>query len=361
MSKTKTIQDPIYHDISITPLMLEFIDTPEFQRLRNLKQLGVVYFVYPSATHTRFEHSLGVSYLAGIMVQYIQKNQPELYISDRFIELIRIAGLMHDIGHGPFSHVYEKINPTPSHEERGCTIFKNIVKKYNINLSEIEINIILKMIIPTLKDDWQYQIIANIQNHIDVDKIDYILRDCYHLGLSSSMEYTRIIHNCRVIDNQLCFAQKVQYDIYLLFSNRYRLHRQVYHHPVVIAYEKMVIDLLQDINYPFIQLTDYILYHHLHQDDFSKLDSLHTRKHWRLIKEERVSNNFILPENPNPKLFFYYKYSIGFANSTENPLNHIWIYSDLNIHKKYKLNPQECSFIIPKQCKETIFRIYKKY
>ena len=103
----KTIFCPIHGHITITPLMQSVIDTPEFQRLRDLKQLGTTYFVFPSATHTRFEHSLGVSYLAGVMGESLQKNQPELEITDREIELLRVAGLIHDIGHGPFSHLYD--------------------------------------------------------------------------------------------------------------------------------------------------------------------------------------------------------------------------------------------------------------
>ena len=84
--------------------MQEFIDTYEFQRLRDLKQLGATYFVFPSATHTRFEHSIGVSHLAGKLMETLQKKQPRLKITAREIEVTRIAGLVHDIGQGPFSH-----------------------------------------------------------------------------------------------------------------------------------------------------------------------------------------------------------------------------------------------------------------
>ena len=187
----KQIYDPVHGFIQLTPLMIKIIDTPEFQRLRDLKQLGATYFVFPSATHTRLEHSIGVSFLAAETMRSMQTAQPELNISARTIELVQIAGLIHDLGHGPFSHLYDHyVKPAedPDHEERGCEIFKNMVTKYDIPLTEEEVNQIIKMICPTPEDNWLYQIVANAMNQIDVDKIDYIMRDSYHLGLQTGGE-----------------------------------------------------------------------------------------------------------------------------------------------------------------------------
>ena len=134
----KQIFDPIHGHVDITPLMMKIIDTMEFQRLRDLKQLGATYYVFPSATHTRFEHSIGVSHLAKLVMLKIAEKKPELNITKRLIEMVQIAGLIHDIGHGPFSHLYDCyiINKDePEHEERGKQIFLEMIQKYQLPIT----------------------------------------------------------------------------------------------------------------------------------------------------------------------------------------------------------------------------------
>uniref|UniRef100_A0A0C3SK24 HD domain-containing protein n=1 Tax=Guillardia theta (strain CCMP2712) TaxID=905079 RepID=A0A0C3SK24_GUITC len=97
----------IHGQITLPPLLLAVIDTPQFQRLRKLKQLGAAEFVFPSATHTRFEHSIGVAFKAGQILRAIRDDQPLLNIDDRDILCVQLAGLCHDLGHGPFSHKFE--------------------------------------------------------------------------------------------------------------------------------------------------------------------------------------------------------------------------------------------------------------
>lgn len=128
----KQIFCPLWGFIELTPLLSNILDTAEMQRLRDIKQLGATYFVYPSATHTRLEHSLGVCHLARLLGESLQKNQPELKITQRDIEIWQVAGLIHDIGHGPFSHLYDnyvKLVDEPEHEERGLQIFDNLCKR----------------------------------------------------------------------------------------------------------------------------------------------------------------------------------------------------------------------------------------
>nr|XP_020444915.1 deoxynucleoside triphosphate triphosphohydrolase SAMHD1-like [Monopterus albus] len=103
----KVFNDPIHGHVELHPLLIKIIDTPQFQRLRYIKQLGGTYFVFPGASHNRFEHSIGVGYLAGQLVQALNAKQPELLISHRDILCVQIAGLCHDLGHGPFSHTFD--------------------------------------------------------------------------------------------------------------------------------------------------------------------------------------------------------------------------------------------------------------
>ena len=143
---TRTINCPLHGFITLTPRMSQIVDTKEFKKLYRLRQLGATYLVYPSANHTRYEHSLGVSHLAKLLMISLRDKNPSLNIDNVLIELVQIAGLIHDIGHGPFSHLYDDnlLEPNePEHEERGILIFQNMVKKYNLPFKAEEVNLIL--------------------------------------------------------------------------------------------------------------------------------------------------------------------------------------------------------------------------
>lgn len=377
--KDKYIYDPIHGYILITPLMQQIIDTPEFQRLRDLKQLGATYYIFPSATHTRFEHSIGVSHLAGTMAQTLQKNQPELKITNNIVELVRIAGLIHDLGHGPFSHLYDhqvKDPDEPEHEERGCKIFEQMVEKYQLPIDKDEVYTINSMVNPSekFKYVWLFQIVANKINQIDVDKLDYIQRDCYHIGMKCEGEYSRLLTQVSVkyCDGyqMLVWPNKLQFEIFSLFSTRYRLHKQVYHHHAITSYEYLILQILKEIKDDkpnFLDMTDSIVSCRFHTQLRDKQDKISQRLHPKLIDEMVIIDNISkkkevesylnsLPNNP----YIFKEIRIGFiSGEDDNPLDNIYFSKD-NSHNAIKINYKSYSFMVPQTCQERIVRLYLK-
>ncbi|GFQ96121.1 deoxynucleoside triphosphate triphosphohydrolase SAMHD1, partial [Trichonephila clavata] len=121
---TKIFCDPVHGQISLHPACVAIIDTPQFQRLRSIKQTGFLEYVYPGSIHNRFSHSLGVCYLAGKYIRELGERQPELSITDVDILCVELAGLCHDLGHGPFSHSWEKYMHMASLQKKVNTVWK---------------------------------------------------------------------------------------------------------------------------------------------------------------------------------------------------------------------------------------------
>ena len=188
-------------------LCLRIIDTQEFQRLRELKQLGTCNYVFPGATHTRFEHSIGVAHYAETVAQILCKEQPYLNITETDILCVKVAGLCHDLGHGPFSHVFDGVFMTRMrpdskwrHEDGSVQMIKYLLKKNKIRLStyglsEVDILFIEEIIGGVTEASrrgrgpekfFLYDIVNNSRNGLDVDKLDYFQRDIKYSNASSS-------------------------------------------------------------------------------------------------------------------------------------------------------------------------------
>lgn len=285
----KVINDPIHGHIEFHPLLIRIIDTPQFQRLRYIKQLGGGYYVFPGASHNRFEHSLGVGYLGGCLVRTLSEKQPELRISDRDILCVQIAGLCHDLGHGPFSHMFDgRFIPLArpevkwTHEQGSVQMFEHLVNSNGLRpvmeqyglIPEEDICFIKEQIIGPLetpvKDSvWPYkgrpkeksflyEIVSNKRNGIDVDKWDYFARDCHHLGIPNNFDYNRFILFARVceVDNEkrICTRDKEAGNLYDMFHTRNWLHRKAYQHKVSNIIDTMITDAFLKAD-PFIEIT----------------------------------------------------------------------------------------------------------
>ncbi|XP_044490220.1 deoxynucleoside triphosphate triphosphohydrolase SAMHD1 homolog isoform X2 [Mangifera indica] len=269
---SKHVHDNVHGNIYLDKLSLKFIDTEQFQRLRDLKQLGLAYLVYPGAVHSRFEHSLGVYWLAGAAVWTIKA-----------FHTVKLAGLLHDIGHGPFSHTFEReflprvLNGSNwSHEDMSAKMIDYIVDEHNIEIDSESIKRVKEMIVASHTSDrstkekqFLYDIVANGRNGIDVDKFDYIVRDSRACGLGCNFQFERLMESMRVMGDEICYRAKDYLTVHKLFSTRADLHRTVYTHAKVKAVELMLVDALSEAN-QYLDISSSIQ----QPSEFWKLDDL---------------------------------------------------------------------------------------
>ncbi|XP_017631685.1 uncharacterized protein LOC108474250 isoform X2 [Gossypium arboreum] len=262
---SKHVHDNVHGNIYLDPLSLKFIDTEQFQRLRELKQLGLAHLVYPGAVHSRFEHSLGVYWLAGEAIQKLKTYQGLELGIDRFdVQAVKVAGLLHDVGHGPFSHLFEReflpkvLNSFKwAHEQMSADLIDHIVDVHHIDVESEMIKRVKEMILASSEfalpksakeKQFLYDIVANGRNGIDVDKFDYIVRDSRACGLGCSFDFHRLMETMRVLGDEICYRAKDYLSIHKLFATRADLYRTVYTHSKVKAVELMVVDALLKAN-----------------------------------------------------------------------------------------------------------------
>jgi len=243
MKKTYSdIIDPIHDFIRVYDHELEIIDNPIFQRLRRIRQLSGAHLTYPAAQHTRFEHSLGVMHIASQAGQALKEK--EILKSDD-IEILRLAGLLHDIGHGPFSHLFEEIiqQKKISHEDFG----KNLILKSEIGDTLSKNGYDKRSITKIAFGDSKYQYLNEIvSGTLSADMMDYLLRDGYFTGAEhAKIDHKRLTQSLDVHKKKLALERSALYSFESMMHSRYQMFKAVYFHKTVRAAEVMLIEALR--------------------------------------------------------------------------------------------------------------------
>jgi HD superfamily phosphohydrolase len=238
LKSQKILNDPVYGFITIpSELIFAIIDHPYFQRLRRIRQLGLTDFVYPGALHTRFHHALGAMHLMSITLDNLRIKGTE--ISEEEYEAALIAILLHDIGHGPFSHAleYSLLRGIP-HEELSLLTIELLNEEFGGQLT---------LALRIFKNQYPKKFLNQlVSSQLDIDRLDYLQRDCFFTGVSEgTIGADRIIKMMAVKDDQLVIEEKGIYSIENFLSARRLMYWQVYLHKTTVSAEKMLINLIQ--------------------------------------------------------------------------------------------------------------------
>jgi HD superfamily phosphohydrolase len=238
MIKKTIINDPVYGFITVPgELVYEIISHPCFQRLRHIKQLGMTQYVYPGALHTRFQHALGAMHLMGKVLDTLRNKGVD--ISNEEYEASQISILLHDLGHGPFSHTLEEVLlPSIKHE----SISYLFIDKLNTELNG-SLHLTLQFFRNSYHRNFFHQLISS---QLDIDRLDYLKRDCFFTGVQEgTIGVDRIIAMLNVFDDQLVVEEKGIYSIENFLNARRLMYWQVYLHKTSVSAERMLVNIIK--------------------------------------------------------------------------------------------------------------------
>ncbi len=236
------IIDPIHDFIRVYDHELKIIDNPIFQRLRRIRQLSGAHLTYPAAQHTRFEHSLGVMHIASQAGEALREKG---ILKKEDIEQLRLAGLLHDIGHGPFSHLFEEIiqKKKISHEDFGRNLILKSVIGDTLSKNGYDKKTITKIAFGDSKLQYLNEIVSGA---LSADMMDYLLRDGYFTGAEhAKIDHKRITQSLDVHKKKLALEKSALYSFESMMHSRYQMFKAVYFHKTVRAAEVMLLEALR--------------------------------------------------------------------------------------------------------------------
>jgi deoxynucleoside triphosphate triphosphohydrolase SAMHD1 len=420
----KVVNDPIHSHFSIEGIVLDVLDTPTVQRLRDLKQLGGTSLVYPGATHSRFEHSLGCSYLSGKWTKSLYNNTRDPNSGDLFdnvrhfrdaTSLVETAALCHDLGHGPFSHMFDHVflpaavmsrsgnpdNALMQHEMRSVMLFENLVDVHKLDLDREQVRTICALITGSkpiessgLAPAWLYDVVANETCGVDADKLDYIQRDAFALGRAqgAGIDCNRILGFSKVVRDGIVFHRKEVYNIHSVFLSRYQMHREIYNHKAAISLDHMISDamLLADqsleisdaigSSVQFLRLTDYVLREIENSRSACLADARSIVRRIRCRKLYRFCDEHLMPAGGfreiteldvttsqdaakwdidlKPEDIVVSLVVLNFGRKDRNPLDSVMFFKDWSDMNPRVLPSGKVSLVFPTVFEERLLRVY---
>ncbi len=242
LNKRKIVNDPVYGLINMpSEIIYDIIEHKYFQRLRRIKQLGLTDYVYPGAVHTRFQHTLGAVHLISSAVTVLRSKG--VLITDEEEEAVSLAILLHDIGHGPYSHTLEQIIVEKySHEELSLQFMKALNKEYKGKLG---------LAIKIFKNQYHKKFLHQlVSSQLDVDRLDYLRRDSFYTGVSEGVIGSdRIIKMLAVVDDELVIEAKGIYSVEKFLIARWLMYWQVYLHKTVVSSEQLLLKIFKRVKF----------------------------------------------------------------------------------------------------------------
>lgn len=232
---TRVFRDPLYGNIPVTyKIIWDLIDTKEVQRLRRIRQLSGVAMVFHTAEHSRFGHALGTYHIANRMINEVEDLKEKLSEYEKIVFLI--SALLHDVGHGPFSHAFEHVFEL-RHEIITCEMIES--KKTEINKVLSKYPGLAEDVSGVIKHSGKFLLIESlISSQLDVDRLDYLNRDAHFTGATYGVvDVDRLIRIMKIVDGKICYKDKGVHAIENYLMSRYHMYWQIYYHPVARSYE----------------------------------------------------------------------------------------------------------------------------